>query len=160
MSKKSKLDGFSKLIPLDDAVFASWIDDAGNFVELYKSGRKRVFVDFSNDPGLTEQSHSPMTDITAIVNYHTRMGGIPPMPESTFVDLTQTLPYQEALNSVLQINSLFENLPLKARVAYDHNPALFMAAVEDPSQRDRLIELGIFNPKVEEPLASPAPGAQ
>lgn len=160
MSKKLKLDIFQKRIPLDDVLISSWIDDAGNFVEMYSSGRRRVFVDFSKDPGLTEQCHAPMTDIANIVAYHTRMGGMPPMPEATFVDLTQTLPYQEALNSVLQIESLFESLPLKARVAYDHNPALFMKAVEDPSQRDRLIELGIFNPKVDPPKADPAPEAQ
>lgn len=143
MSKVSKI---SKLPVLEDQLLSAHLDEAGNVVELYKSGRRRVYVDFSNDPGLTEQSHKDSCDIQNILSMHVRMGGIPPMPEDRFVDLTQSVDYQTCLNKVLSIQELFEGLPLDARVAYDHDPAKFMLAVEDPKEREKLISLGIFEP--------------
>lgn len=145
MSKVSKVSQVSS--PLDDNLLSVSVDVHGNVCEFYASGRRRVFIDFSNDPGLTEQSHKDSCDITYILSQHVRMGGIPPMPEQAFQDFTNVPDYQTCLNTVLQINTLFEQLPLEARVAYDHNPAKFMAAVEDPMHRDTLIKLGVFKPK-------------
>lgn len=144
MSKNVKVSPMSP--SLDDNLLKVSIDNSGNVCEFYSSGRRRVMVDFSNDPGVTEQSHKDSCDITYILNQHIRMGGIPPMPENQFYDFTNVPDYQTALNTVLQIDSLFESLPLDARVAYDHDPVRFMKAVEDPSQRDALIKLGVFKP--------------
>lgn len=154
----TKVQKVSKLIPLDDAfrvveqLERVCVDSSGNIVEFFSSGRRRVSIDFSDSPSLTEQSHKDSCNIDYLVAHHLRMGGIPPMPETQFVDLTQSLGYQDALNKVLQIDSLFESLPLAARDAYGHDPIKFMAAVEDPAERDRMIQLGIFKPKVEVPV--------
>ena len=74
------------------------------------------------------------------------------MPETQFNDLTNIPDYQTALNAVNSIESLFEQLPLQVRVEYGHDPVLFMDAVHDPSQRDKLVSLGVFEP-MEGPVA-------
>lgn len=157
MSVKSKV--CTDVTSLDDSLLSVSVDSHGNVVEIYKSGRRRVSIDFSNDPGVTEQCHKDSCDITYILNHHLRMGGIPPMPEQQFQDFTNVPDYQTALNTVLQIDSLFEQLPLEARVAYDHDPARFMAAVHDPAHRDTLIKLGVFKPMegASEGIGAPVP---
>lgn len=146
MSKKSDMCDLEIISPLPDKLLKTCRDHAGNIVQIFESGRKRVMLDFTGDPGLTEQAHKDQCDIVNLINSHLRFGGIPPMPESTFVDLTNMPSYSEALNTVLKIDDIFEQLPLKVRDAYGHDPVIFMDALHDPMQRDKLVELGIFNP--------------
>lgn len=134
---------------VDTRVLESCKDSGNNVCEFYADGRRRVSLDFSNDPGCTEQSHKSMCDLEMIINRHLMSGGLPPLPESTYVDLTNLPSYQEALNVVLTIESTFEQLPLKVRDAFGHDPEAFMAALHDPANKDHLIELGVFERPVE-----------
>lgn len=123
----------------------SFIDKSGHLVTIRDDGTRSVTLDFKNDPGVTEQSHKDNCDITYILNQYIRSGVSPQIPESVFKDLTLLPDYQTCLNTVSQIDSLFKDLPLAVRQAYDFNPAAFMDAVEDPTQRDTLTKLGVFN---------------
>lgn len=125
----------------------SYIEASGHTVTKRPNGTLDVSLSFVNDPGRTEQSHANACDISYILAQHVRAGVSPQVPEGVFNDLTQIVDYQTALNVVDSIHSIFESLPLKVRVAYDHNPSLFMQAVEDPSERDKLVELGVFMTK-------------
>lgn len=159
MSKVSKV---SPVTPLDDSSYLvdCYKEASGNIVEIYSNGRRRVYLDFVGDPGCTEQSHKDACDLTYILGQHLKLGGIPPMPESQFNDLTTIPDYQSCLNAVNQIDDLFDTLPLKARQAYDYDPAKFMAAVYDPSQRDNLITLGVFKPMDGSAAGEPAVGSE
>ncbi|QXP08451.1 MAG: internal scaffolding protein [Arizlama microvirus] len=123
---------------------SSYRDQSGHDVIIRANGSRRVSLSFENDPGLTVQNHKDSCDITNILAGHIRMGDMPPMPESVFTDLTNMPDYQTCLNTVMAIDDIFDNLPPKVKIAFEQNPAALMAAVEDPTQRDRLIELGVF----------------
>lgn len=135
-------------LPVPDAFkHETYKDHGGNDVYIRSNGTRSVTLSFIGDPGLTVQSHKESCDIGYIVDSHLRLGGVPPMPESAFNDFSEMPDYQTALNTVMAIDELFSNLPIKIKSHFDNNPAALMAAVEDPSQRDTLIELGVFTPK-------------
>lgn len=122
-------------------------DHGGNDVLIRPNGSRRVSLSFEDDPGLTVQSHKDGCDISNILQSHLRLGGIPPMPESAFVDYTEMPDYQTALNTVMAIDDLFDNMPINVKLHFDQNPAALMAALNDPLQTDSLIELGVLQAK-------------
>lgn len=131
----------------DEQPVSSYIEEhTGMIVELYPNGRKRVRMDFSNDPGVTDPSFLQSCDLEHLISLHVQSGQSFTLPESELVDFTQMPDYQTALNTVIKIDEYFSHLPVSVKQAYDNNPALLMAALDDPSQRDRLIQLGVFKP--------------
>lgn len=121
-------------------------DASGHDVEIRPDGTRKVTLSFEGDPGLTEQHPAGQLSIEYLLAKHCAGGQTLTIPESEFMDLTNIPDYQTCLMAVQNINTLFHSLPLKVRSAFGEDPSLFMDAVEDPSQRDRLIELGVFKP--------------
>lgn len=120
---------------------------SGHMVLVRPDGSKRVYLDFSNEKCITEQSHLGQTDVGYLVNQFLRSGQPAPLMDGVFNDYTDMPSYQECLNMVQDIDHIFENLPIAVKTAFDQSPALFMQALEDPSQRERLTELGVFERK-------------
>lgn len=52
--------------------------------------------------------------------------------------------YQSALNIVLAAQDSFDLLPANIRLEFNHDPELFLKAVDDPNQRARLVDLGVL----------------
>lgn len=128
----------------------SWIDHAGNVCTRRPDGSLDVSLSFKGDPGLTEQSHKELCDIEYIINRHIGAGNtlvVPPEAREVFQDFTMIPDYQECLNIVDSIDQTFATLPAKVRGAFDHRPALLMDALNDPTQWDRLVSLGILEAK-------------
>lgn len=125
----------------------SYIDLSGHHVSYRESDGARLvqLVDF--DPSRTEQAHKDECDLNFIVNQHVRSGQPIQIPESVFQDFSNLPDYHTAVNTVRGIDNLFKELPIAVKLAFDHNPELFMAAVEDPSRRDDLVALGVFKAK-------------
>lgn len=104
--------------------------------------------------GLTEQSHKDSCDINVIMKNYDKTGMVPVMLDQVpkFGDFSQVVDYQSALNLVIDAEEKFMQLPAAIRNEYDHDPQKFLFAIEDPSQRARLIELGVIvdtiDPKV------------
>lgn len=99
---------------------------------------------------LTEQSHKDSCDINKIMATYEKSGVVPVMVNQvpSYSDFSQVHDYQTALNMIIEAENAFMTLPAKIRLEFDHDPAKFLAALEDPNQKARLIELGV----VEEPL--------
>lgn len=124
---------------------SSFKDRAGNICTSRPNGSLLVELDCSVDDGCTEQHHLPECDLSTILNRFVRAQVPVSVPVSSFMDLTNLPDYQESLNSVHLTNKLFDSLPLAVKTAYDQNPALFVKALSDPLQKDRLIALGVFD---------------
>lgn len=138
----SKLNKESNSSTMDDKLLTN-----RNVITKRDNGRLRVQLDFVGDPGKTEQSHKDSTDITYMINQHVRMGGSFELPPAALQDYTGIPTYQEALNTVMEMDDLFNNLPLPIREAYGHDPAKLAQALEDPSQKLKVMETLGFTAK-------------
>lgn len=109
------------------------------------------------DPSLAVHSQAYETDINNMVK------GLTPFTQSRrrmfYIDETiLPLNYEAQYNAVIQAQDAFMELPPQVREMFKNDPALLAAALGDPSQVKRLVELGIMNPdKLPDP-AKPSPG--
>lgn len=122
-----------------------------------EDGRLRVTMDCF-DAGKTEQSHKDGTDINYILMQHVKAGVKPALADHEFIDFTKMPDYQTCLNTVLSIDGYFDQLPIKVKEAFKQDPALLMDAIKDPTQRGRLIELGVLNANTSLIEGSPSSG--
>lgn len=133
------------------------------FVRRDKDGneiQRKVTLDCSADPLLTEQSHKEAVKISNIVKKH----GIDLIQQTSRIinDLDFRMdenPYndfQEAMFIVAKAKSTFEQVPAVLRKKFDNNPAKFVDFVKNPDNYDKLVEYGLANPKPEE-VVSPNP---
>lgn len=125
--------------------------------------RPRVQLEF-NEPLLTEQSHKDSCDINKIMEKYRKTGTVPVyadlVPKAG--DFSLVTNFYDAECLVANARSMFEDLPAEVRSTFDHDPGRFLAAVDDPAQRAKLIQLGVIleaDKPVIEPLieASKAP---
>lgn len=73
-----------------------------------------------------------------------------------YLDLPDALDLQSSLEIVLQAQTAFADLPATTREAFHNDPVEFLQAVQDPTQKDRLIELGLINKPEAAPAAAPS----
>jgi phage internal scaffolding protein len=114
---------------------------------------------FCKEKSLTEQSHAPDCDINNILMKH-NAGDIMAhvkYTQASFGDYTQINEYDEALNTVAKAQQAFEALPSKIREAFNNDPGKYVETVTDPSQREKLVELGMANAIQEEKVTQPNP---
>lgn len=99
----------------------------------------------------THQSFKAECDINNIMLKYKTQGTLPNLGASIprYGDFTQVQDYQTALNSVIAAQDAFSALPAKIRSRFANDPGLFLAFVEDPSNRDELIRMGLATPKTE-----------
>lgn len=124
----------------------SYVDSAGNLVTKRANGTLSVKAPLPSGKCRVEKSHAAGTDISTILNAYVRSNVPIQMPPTVFNDFTQIPDYQSCLNAVNSIDDYFSALPSKVRAAFDHRPSLLMDALNDPSKRDMLIELGVLEP--------------
>lgn len=100
---------------------------------------------------VTKQNHKDECDIHKILNQYQRTGIInhisPHQPQ--YLDLPDELDYQSSLNLILEAQAAFATLPAEIRDKYGNDPAKFLAALNDPKQREFLEEIGVFEKKPE-----------
>lgn len=110
------------------------------------ANRPRVTVDTGSFT-FTKQSCKDECDVNNILAQYRRTGVIthinPRVP--AYLDLPSDLEFQSSVNLVKQAEAAFQALPSRVRDVFGSDPQRFLAAIGDPSQRELLTELGIFN---------------
>lgn len=131
---------------------------------LSHPSRRRVSLDCGTEL-ITKQSFKNETDINNILTQFKRTGIIThtSQHQPMYADLPDNLDFQQSLAIVEQAENAFQTLPSVTRAYYNNDPATFLAALSDPSQKQQLIEFGIFNdPNAPPPQPAgnppPAPG--
>lgn len=103
---------------------------------------------------VTKQSHKDECDIHKILSQYQKTGIInhitPNQPQ--YLDLPDNLDYQQSVNLILEAQEAFATLPSLIRDRYGNDPARFLEALNDPSQREFLTEIGVFEKKKPEPV--------
>lgn len=113
---------------------------------------------------MTKQSHKSECDINTILRQFQKTGIISHINnhKGEYVNLPDSIDYQDGLNTVLRGEAAFAALPSKVRDHYDNDPLKFLAAFGDDVERKRLEEWGLINPPVAPggavpPVESPPP---
>lgn len=120
-------------------------------------------------PSLTQQHFKDEVDIKNTIRRYDRTGLIANVNKAVahYGDFTASVnEYQDALNLVIEAQQNFAALPSEIREVFGNNPGQFLEQVQNPANKDRMIELGLIekpqikaevNPEPENAAAPPAP---
>lgn len=121
------------------------------FYTLYSPAPKQG-LEFK-EPSMTDQSFKDECDMGKLIDRYNKTGFFyNPLvahqnkPRSPmFEDFSDVPTFQEAQEVIARSQAQFEALPAKVRDYFDNDPALMLAFINDPKNRDKCVELGIFN---------------
>lgn len=106
---------------------------------------KRLKPTIDTGEGLTEQAHKDECCINRILADYTRTGLLKHAKqfEGRYDDVS-AMDFQEAMNTVANVKTLFEALPSKTRYEFGNDPVHFLSYVQNPANSQRLQEMGIL----------------
>lgn len=111
---------------------------------MHPINRNRVVTEFT-EPSMTKQAPAQEVDINYIVNRYLKNGQMPqPATQPVFMDVP-SLDLMDAMQIVQDAEEGFASLDSQVRAAFNNNPVELLRALEDPSQRDWLEELGLID---------------
>lgn len=107
--------------------------------------RRRMTVDCSGDGVMTKQAFKAECDINTIMEKYARDGLLDHVSkyEGQYADVSAEVDYQMALETIFRAEEAFMSLPAKIRTKFDNDPQRFLEFVEDPSNHEEMIELGL-----------------
>lgn len=107
----------------------------------------RVQVVFSGD-GRTRQSMRDESDINVIMAKYAKTGYVNHLARhGGDYAFASSVSFHEAMNIVTRADQMFSDLPAKARVRFGGDPAQFLEFVQDSSNFDEMVVLGLADPK-------------
>ncbi|AXH75931.1 MAG: internal scaffolding protein [Microviridae sp.] len=121
-------------------------DKFGQAIKVTYKPRK-VVVRFDPLEGLTEQSHKDSCDINKIMAFYQKSGRLPEglsTGQPIYGDFSELFDYGEAMNIVSEAQERFSELPAELRRHFNEDPANLLAAIQDESRFDELVDLGIL----------------
>lgn len=105
------------------------------------------------DPSLAQQHMKDECDINVIVERFGVSGQLPVAPlEPTYGDFSGVSDYHSALNAIRASEEAFMALPAKIRAKFDHDPNALLEFLQNETNRDEAIELGLIDG---EPVVQP-----
>lgn len=83
---------------------------------------------------MTEQHHVASCDIHNILARYEKTGIIEHLAKSQafYADVSNVPSFQEAMNQVAMVKSVFDTLPAKVRDAFDNDPQKYLEWAQDP----------------------------
>ncbi len=115
-----------------------------------------------DEPSLTDQSQYKDTDINNIVRRYQVTGlldspGSVPFETLQYGDATLLPDYQTALDLVNNVQSEFSTLPSEVREKFEHDPMKLLEALQDPTKKEMLQDIGLLSKPVEPTLVPKQP---
>lgn len=125
------------------------------FITAY-GPKNKVSISFKGK-GRTKQSFKDETNINFILAKFQKTGVIEHQNkfQGQYGEFL-AIDYQEALNTVIEAQAMFETVPSNIRKEFDNDPGKFLDFVSDEANRDRAVELGLV-PAPPEPEPAPLP---
>jgi phage internal scaffolding protein len=100
------------------------------------------------EPSLAQQHFKDECDINNILKQFNVTGLLPESPLSPrYGDFTGIVDYQSALNAVIAAEDGFMALPANIRSRFENNPENLINFLNDESNRDEAIKLGLVDQK-------------
>lgn len=102
------------------------------------------------DEGLVVQSFKDECDINVIMKRYEKDMLLEHVNEyqGQYGDFSEVPDYHTAMNFVRQADEMFMTLPAGIRKQFDNDAGEFLAFVSDPSNKDKMIEMGLARPEV------------
>lgn len=121
--------------------------EGAQLVPPARSGRSgHVAVRWSTDqPSMTRQEFAQDADINVLMGRYIATGVIPPAVRQGYFADVDACDYQSAMELVKTADLLFDQLPSKIRERFANDPSRLMAFMDDPSNRDEAVSLGILD---------------
>jgi phage internal scaffolding protein len=106
--------------------------------------RERVITKIEGD-SLTHQSFQRECDINGILAKYQKTGLLTHVNDlsATFGDFSEVSDYHTSMNAILSAQDSFLQLPSSIRKRFNNDPAAFMEFVNDPKNKDSLVEMGL-----------------
>jgi len=110
------------------------------------------------DESLAIQSAKDECDINYIMQKYQKTGLV---SHATELDpeygVVSAITYHEALNTIIESQNQFEQLPASLRKAFHNDPAVFLEFVDDENNYPKMVEMGLLSPealppKTQEPV--------
>lgn len=112
-------------------------------------------------PSMTKQEFKKQCDINNIIKEFSLTGQISHInaaaAQGAFLDLPDSVDYQDHLHTIMRAEEAFAALPAKIRDRFQGDPAIFLAFVQDPKNAEELITLGIREAPPRQVVSAPAP---
>jgi len=116
--------------------------------------RRRVQIDLSQG-GRTHQSFKDECDINRIMAKHRKTGILrQTLERPQYGDFSNLPDYQEAMNTVIQADTMFAELTSDVRERFSNDPQKFIEFCENPDNQDEAIRLGIAAQPEPDPVAT------
>lgn len=107
---------------------------------------------------MTKQSFAQESEINNIMARYEKTGIIDHVKQhGGYADMPAGLDYQSALQLTIDAQLAFNELPAATRREFGNDPFEFLAFVEDPANVERMGELGLLEPREDEPPAGDDP---
>lgn len=109
---------------------------------------------------MTKQAFKDECNINKIIAKYQKTGAITHLNKNApQYGYATSLDFREALEVVKEGQRLFDELPANIRKICDHDPAKFLEFVQDPKNKDQLVELGLATSKKPPEEKKEAPAA-
>ncbi len=104
----------------------------------------------------TKQSEAKATNINTIVAQYDRTGVLPTLGRETlYADVSDMPDYRTALDLIEQADKMFMSIPANLRARFDNDPAVFLDFTSDPENRAEMVEMGLLEKPLPEPVLAP-----
>lgn len=108
-------------------------------------------------PSRTKQSFREKVNVNSIVARYNKTGMVDHVSSKTpfYGDVSNIASYQEALAVVASANDLFNAMDSRVRERFANDPLRMIQFLQDPSNLDEAIKLGMVAKRPEEPVEAP-----
>ena len=115
--------------------------------------RERVQLDFK-ERSRAKQSFKDECDINNIMTKYVKTGLVSHVNKygGRYGDLAGEVDYQNALDTIQRAKEVFAALPASIRTRFENDPAQFLGFVEDPANREELLQMGLLKTRPVPPL--------
>lgn len=136
------------------------LDEEGKLVPKSRT----IVTDCTGDEILTTQADAKEVDINNIMKRIEKTGMLPTLSNGQpfYGDVSEFGGLQEAIMKVQEADELFMSLPAQVRERFDNDPVRMIEFLEDGSNYEEALKMGLVRPRPEPapaPAPSPAPGA-
>lgn len=129
-------------------------------IEITKrDGRGYRVRTMNNEKSRTQQQFKDEVNVNSIMRKYKQTGVITHLndKQGKYGDLSQVPDYFTAMQTIKTSQEAFDQLPSDVRRRFENDPSKMLAFVHDPNNYDEGVKLGIFNPKIPDPINPPQP---